>query len=134
MLQTGKTVFLSYVLVRRLQQRLDTIYCDRTGFAHVFTGNGVRRVDLGTNSRIHDLDSNSNCCALVNLGDQMVHAPAHFYPITRRGRVVIATSPNPEHLVTFSKEHEASTYCMPTWSWEDLYCSRSVPDRNISPS
>jgi hypothetical protein len=122
--QTGKTVFLSYLLVHRLQERLVTIYCHRDGVAHVFNESGVQKVALRDDSHLAELDANCYCCALVNLGDRMNQAPEQFYPSDRRGRVVIATSPNADHLSNFSREHITSTYCMPTWNWRDVYCAR----------
>jgi hypothetical protein len=113
-----------YILVRRLQGQMVTIVCDHPSFAHVFNDNGVQRVDLKTVSRIEELDEDSKCCALVNISPVLPQPPIHFYPSYRRGRVVVATSPNSEHLNTFSKERKASIYCMPTCDWDDLYCSR----------
>lgn len=101
-----------------------TIYCGHKRFAYVFSDTGVRKVDMMYVARISELDKNSHCCALVDIGDQVLQPPDPFYPSMRRGRVIIATSPDPKHLETFSKQHPASTYFMPTWSWSDLYCSR----------
>ena len=121
---TGKTVFLSYLLIRRLQEKLVTVFCNQKGFAHVFSDAGVKKVLLKDGSRILELDENSHCCALVNISDRLESVPFQFYPDERRGRVAVATSPNPAHLANFSHEHSVSTYCMPTWSWSDLYCCR----------
>ena len=93
-------MFLNYVLVRRLQKKM--VYCDRPGNAHVFSDDGVRAIDLTTEGRIPELDNNSLCCALVNLGDALPQPPLQFYPTLRLGRVVIATSPNPIHVQRFS--------------------------------
>jgi len=128
--QTGKTVFLSYTLVRRLQEQLVTIYCDNEYYAYVFSNDGVRAVDLRKQTRIQELDTDDQSCALVNLGDRLTQPPDHFYPNIRRGRVVIATSPNEKHLSKFSRERKAGDYCMPTWTWNDLYCSRYAPALN----
>jgi hypothetical protein len=118
-------MFLSYVLIRRLQRKMVTIYCDRPDSAHVFSDKGVRTVDLTFERRISELDTNSHCCALVNLGDALQQLPLQFYPSDRLGRVVVATSPNPKHLERF-KEHASFKYYMPTWNWDDLYCGRLV--------
>jgi hypothetical protein len=120
---TGKTMFLEYVLVRRLQQKMVTIYCDQPGIAHVFGDDGVRAIDLTSEGRISELGNNSLCCALVNLGDALPHLPLQFYPARRLGRLVVATSPDPKHVECF-KEHNCFTYYMPTWNWNDLYCGR----------
>ncbi|KDQ06536.1 hypothetical protein BOTBODRAFT_181501 [Botryobasidium botryosum FD-172 SS1] len=118
----GKQVFLSYVLVSRLQRQLDTVYCDDPGYAHVFTKGGVEKVYLTPYTRIRELDTDSKCCALVNLGVDLERPPSQFKSQIRRGRLVVATPPNPEH-TRFAKEHPAQTYWMPTWGWRDLYCS-----------
>jgi len=41
----------------------------------------------------------------------------------RRGRVVVAISPNPDHVTTFHQTR-GMTYYTPTWEWADLYCAR----------
>jgi hypothetical protein len=40
---TGKTLFLSYVLICRLQLLQPTVYCGAPGHAHVFSGEGVKK-------------------------------------------------------------------------------------------
>ncbi|KAM6503866.1 hypothetical protein JOM56_000809 [Amanita muscaria] len=117
----GKSVFLIYVLLRRLVNGMTTIYCDRGAYVHIFDHTGVRRLTLSGESRIPELDNNSECCALVNLGDKLKLVPAVFYPQLRKGRVVVATSPSQEHWSTFSHEHPARVCCMPTWEWGPLY-------------
>lgn len=119
----GKTVFLNDVLVHRLQAKMVTIFCNVGGYAHVFSDSGVRRVSLLDEDRIPELDRNPRSCALVNLGAELLHPPAQFYASNRRGRLVIAASPNPDHVVCF-KERPTLTYYMPTWDWDDLYCGR----------
>lgn len=46
--------------------------------------------------------------------------PFHFIR-ARKGRLLIATSPDQRHLETF-KENPGTNFDMPTWNWEDLYC------------
>jgi hypothetical protein len=116
-------MFLDYVLVRRLQNKMETIYCDRPQIAYMFSKDGVKAIDLKATERIPELDETSLCSALVNLGDALEQPPLHFYPTLRLGRVVIATSPNPNHLGHF-REHEPAIYYMPLWNWNDLYCGR----------
>ena len=118
-------MFLNYVLVRRLQEKMVTIYCDQPEIAHVFSENGIRMIDLNVEKSIMELENNPLCCALVNLGAALNEPPLQFYPTHRRGRVVIATSPNPKHMQRFMK-HTPITYYMPTWNWSDLYCGRRV--------
>ena len=119
----GKTVFLDDVLVHRLQAKLVTIFCNVRGYAHVFSDKGVRRISLNDEDRIPELDYNPRSCALVNLGAQLLQLPEQFYPSHRLGRLVVAASPNPEHVSCF-QERPALTYYMPTWDWDDLYCGR----------
>ncbi|KIL55326.1 hypothetical protein M378DRAFT_56130, partial [Amanita muscaria Koide BX008] len=76
----GKSVFLIYVLLRRLVNGMTTIYCNRGAYVHIFDHTGVRRLTLSGESRIPELDNNSECCALVNLGDKLKLVPAVFYP------------------------------------------------------
>ncbi|KDQ08732.1 hypothetical protein BOTBODRAFT_179652 [Botryobasidium botryosum FD-172 SS1] len=118
----GKTVFLSYVLVRRLQQAQPTIYCDDATFAHVFTRHGVRKVHIRPDYGIRELEQNPRCCALINLSNDLEKPPDQFYPTARKGRVVLAMPPDPFHYANFSKKHQAATYWMPTWGWRELYC------------
>ena len=103
---------------------MTTIYCDRGACVYIFDHTGVRRLDLSDVSRIPELDKNSKCCALVNLGDKLKSVPEVFYPQFRRGRVVVATSPSKEHWSSFSHEHPAKMCCMPTWNWGPLYFAR----------
>ncbi|KAF8807200.1 hypothetical protein BYT27DRAFT_6558586 [Phlegmacium glaucopus] len=117
----GKSVFLIYVLLRRLVNGMTTIYCDRGAYVHIFDRTGVRRLTLSDKSRIPELDNNLECCALVNLGDKLKLVPQVFYPQLRKGRVVVATSPSMEHWSTFSHEHPARLCCMPTWEWGPIY-------------
>ncbi|KIL69383.1 hypothetical protein M378DRAFT_21547 [Amanita muscaria Koide BX008] len=117
----GKSVFLIYVLLRRLANGMTTVYCDRGAYVHIFDDTGVRRLTLSDGSRIPELDNNSECCALVNLGDKLKLVPDVFYPQLRKGRVVVATSPSKEHWRSFSHEHLARVCCMPTWEWGPLY-------------
>lgn len=121
--RAGKTVFLNYVLVRRLQTKLLTVYCGNSDFVYIFSAAGVRKMPLTPGDRIRELDKDIQCCALVNLSNDLVQAPEQFYPERRVARVVVATSPK-ANLSNFSKEHIASTYYMPTWNWEDIYHGR----------
>jgi hypothetical protein len=120
----GKTVFLIYVLLRRLMLGLTTIYCDVKTHAHIFDSTGVRRVHLFDGYRIPELDADVQCCALVNLGDELMTVPNMFYPKFRKGRVVVATSPDKGHWSSFAHEHTAKISCMPTWSWGPMYFAR----------
>lgn len=120
----GKTVFLTYVLLRRLMSGLTTIYCDSKTNAYIFDDMGVRRETISDELRISELDHNARCCALVNLGDKLASVPPVFYPETRVGRVVVATPPVEKHWSTFSHENTARVCCMPTWSWGPLYFAR----------
>ena len=103
---------------------MTTIYCDRGTRVHIFDHMGVRRLALSDESRIPELDNNLESCALVNLGDSLKEVPRVFYPHLRVGRVVVATSPNKEHWFSFSHEHPARMYYMPTWEWGPLYFAR----------
>jgi hypothetical protein len=103
---------------------LITIFCNRGSVAYVFNEKGMLEVDLQKASHLWELKTNSHCCALVNLSDRMDKAPEVFYLNDCCGRVIIATSPNADHLSNFSKEHMANTYCMPTWSWCDIFYAR----------
>ena len=68
----------------------------------------VIKVTLSDGYRIPELDANPQCCALVNLGDEFVSFPNTFYPEFRKGRVVVATSPDREHWSNFAHEHPAN--------------------------
>ena len=124
MFPVGKTTGLSYILVRRLQDKKPTIYCCEENFAYVFTDAGVQKVSCQA-KRIAALDGpTANCCALVNIHPGMREIPWPFYPSPfRLGRVVVAASPNPAHVMDF-KESRAKTFTLPTWGWDDLYCAR----------
>jgi hypothetical protein len=123
---SGKTVFLIYVLLRRLINGLTTIYCDRSTHTYIFDGKGVRTLTLYDGYRIPELDASPQCCALVNLGDRLTLVPDAFYLELRKGRVVVATSPNKTHWSTFAHERLARVCCMPTWEWGPLYMARLV--------
>ena len=119
----GKTVGLSCVLVWRLQEKKPTVYCDEDTCAYVFTNTGVTLVSLSNQKRIEELDKSTDCCALVDLNMSLLTIPSQFRPSpVRRGRVVVATSPNLDHIMTF-KQYPAKTYFTPTWKWVDLYCA-----------
>jgi len=120
----GKSAFLIYVLLRRLMLGLTTIYCDEDTHIHIFDSTGVRRVELSGGYRIPELNTDVQCCALVNLGDELLSVPPAFYPKLRKGRVVVATSPDVAHWSRFAHEHPARICCMPTWSWGPMYFGR----------
>ncbi len=101
---------------------MTTIYCDQGTHAYVFDNTGVRRLTLSARYRIPELDRDSECCALVNLGDRLTFVPEVFYPEIRRGRVVVTTSPSEELWST--DENLARTCWMPTWRWGPLYIAR----------
>ena len=124
----GKTVFLNYVLVRRLQAKLPTVYCDHESYVHIFTESGVTKVQLMSDSLISELMTNVHCCALVNIGPDVLQPPKQFNPKARKGRVVLATSPNQDHVRAFWKEWKCVSYCMPTWNWPELYFARQVQE------
>ena len=120
----GKTVGLSCILVWRLQQKKPTIYCSNKTHAYVFTSTGVQRVSLRDGKRIDVLDKSIHCCALVDVNPDLLEVPSQFQPsLARQGRVVVATSPNPDHITAFKQDH-AMTYYTPTWKWADIYCAR----------
>jgi len=120
----GKTVGLSCILVWRLQEKKPTVYCNDNTCAYVFTSTGVKEVSLSNRKRIEQLDKSTDCCALVDINPDLLEAPSQFRPsLTRQGRVVVATSPNPDHVTIFKQDH-ARTYYTPTWKWADLYCAR----------
>ncbi len=120
----GKTVGLSCILVWRLQEKKPTIYCDDDTRAYVFTSTGVKEVSLLNRERIELLDKSIHCCALVDVNPNLLKVPSQFQPsLDRQGRVVVATSPNPDHVTAFKQDH-ARTYYTPTWKWADIYCAR----------
>jgi hypothetical protein len=124
----GKSVSLSYFLVVRLKEKKPTVYCDNATYAHVFTHTGVEKVwlkDIHIAPRIDVLDKSINSCGLVDLNPELTEVPSQFRlgpSVQRLGRVVVATSPNPNHVGAF--KFSAETYYMPTWGWSDLYCAR----------
>jgi hypothetical protein len=120
----GKTVGLSCILVWRLQEKKPTIYCSNKTHAYVFSSTGVQLVFLRDGQRIEALDESIHCCALVDVNPDLLEVPSQFQPsLRRRGRVVVATSPNPDHVTAFKQDH-AMTYYTPTWKWADIYCAR----------
>jgi len=120
----GKTVGLSCILVWRLQAKKSTVYCKDNTCAYVFTSTGVEKVSLSNRRRIEQLDKSTHCCALVDINPGLLEVPSQFQPsLDRQGRVVVATSPNPDHITAFKEDH-ARTYYTPTWKWADLYCAR----------
>jgi hypothetical protein len=120
----GKTVGLSCILVWRLQEKKPTIYCNDDTRAYVFTSSGVQPVSLRDGKRIEVLDKSIHSCALVDVNPDLLKVPSQFQPsLDRRGRVVVATSPNLDHVTAFKQDH-AMTYYTPTWKWADLYCAR----------
>ncbi len=119
----GKTVGLSCILVWRLQEKKPTIYCNHKSYAYVFTDTGVRRVLLMDGNRVEVLDKSTHSCVLVDINPDLLEVPSQFRPsLKRRGRVVVATSPNPDHVPTFKQDH-ARTYYTPTWKWPNLCCA-----------
>jgi hypothetical protein len=122
----GKTTFLAYILVRRLQKNLVTVFCDSKEYAHVFSEDGVRKVEV--ESSITELEDNRTCVALLNLGIRLETPPQPFHPVKRAGRVVVAAPPSPNHVRVY-RERSKGMYYMPTWGWEDMYCARRVVRR-----
>lgn len=118
----GKTTCLSYILVRRLQEGKETVYCNNAAFAYVFTSTGVEQVLVKDGVRIKVLDESPINCALVNISPGLSEVPPPFHPENRHGRLVVATSPNPDHVTAF-RESGVSRYTLPTWQWVDIYCA-----------
>jgi hypothetical protein len=120
-----KTTCLSYILVRRLQEKKQTVYCNHKTYAFVFTDAGVQKVSCTDDQGVDALNGPAtNCSALVNIHPGMLEVPEPFHPsLSRLGRVVVASSPNPAHFTAF-RESPAKTYTLPTWNWDDLYCAR----------
>jgi hypothetical protein len=65
---------------------------------------------LGSIYCISELDADPQCCALADLGDRLTLIPRVFYPKIRKGRVVVATSPDKNHWSSFAHEHLARMY------------------------
>lgn len=119
----GKTVGLSSILVWRLQEKKPTIFCSHKSYTYVFTDTGVQRVPLMDGNRIEVLDKFTHSCVLVDINPDLLEVPSQFRPFpNRRGRVVVATSPNPDHVTAFKQDH-VRTFYIPTWKWPDLYCA-----------
>jgi hypothetical protein len=98
---------LIYVLLCQLMLGKTTIYCDTTGEAHIFDANfSVRKMDLSKGYCFPELDADSQCHALVNLGDQLISVPSMFYPQFCIGRVVVATSLDKRHWSNFTHHDE----------------------------
>ena len=76
----GKTVGLSSILVWRLHNKEPTVYCDHASYAYVFTGKGVKEVDLLKEKRIEELDKSTGCCALVDINNTSLQVPSQFEP------------------------------------------------------
>jgi hypothetical protein len=119
----GKSVGLSYFLVRRLYDKKVTIYCNLLSIAYVFSDFGVIAVSLREGFGLNVLEKDGTSCALVNICPNLESVPTQFGPKKRKGRVVIATSPNPIHTAIFH-ECPGQTYYTPIWGWKDLYCAR----------
>ncbi len=101
--------------------------CDKRESTYILDNKGVRSLTFREEDRIWELDNDLKCCALVNLGEHLASAPTVFYPTSiRKGRVVMAASPNEKHWAGFLKELPPMTYVMPTWKWGPLYMARRV--------
>jgi hypothetical protein len=133
MLLVGKTTFLAYLLVKRLQERLSTVFCDNKGYAHVFSEHGFETIHFTSDQYIPELLDNPSCVGLLNLGSRLEVPPEAFHPVLRRGRVIVATSPNPKHVQVYH-ERGKGMYYMPTWRWDDLYCARRVVRHQLKDS
>jgi len=119
----GKTTCLSYILVRRLQEKKPTVYCDQPDFAYVFTNTGVQEVPLKLNRRISALDASVSCCGLIDINQDLTELPQQFRPSRfRRGRVVVATD---KSNAAFG-EHKFRMYILPKWTWDELYCGSFI--------
>lgn len=122
----GKTVFLTYVLVRRLSEKKTTIYCSEGHRAFLFEDSGVTSLSIiQSHLDIPVLRDQPTCWALVNLSPHLEEPPRQFGPKTRMGRVVIASSPNIKHFAIYH-EHPGLQRYMPTWSWDEIYLAKFV--------
>ena len=100
-----------------------TVDCDNDKFAHVFSNDGVKKVEAGW--QIPELADDPRSCVLVNLAANLVTPPFPFLACGRKGGVVIAATPDPRHVLPY-KERGIGIHRMPTWNWDDLYCGRRV--------
>jgi hypothetical protein len=80
-------------------------------YAYVFMDSGVQRVTLEKGKRIEALDKSIHCCGLVDINPNLLDVPSQFHPFPeRRGRVLVATSPNPDHVIAFKQNHTETYY------------------------
>ena len=111
--------------MQRLQDKKQTVYWDHKKFAYVFTNASVHKVFCEDNQCVDALNEpTASCCGLVNICWGLDELSEPFCPCpSHLGRVVVASSLNPAHLMAF-RECPVKTYTLPTWTWDNLYCTR----------
>jgi len=72
----------------------------------VFANTGVQQVPLSGGKCIEALDRSIDCCTLVDVNLDLLEVPSQFHPSAdHQARVVVATSPNANHVLAFKQHH-----------------------------
>ena len=119
---SGKTVYLTYSLVKRLAEGRPTFFCAQETRRYLFQASGVYKVSgeafgVSRASFIEDQSDNTLCLYDLNANQKE-------FINTRGWRVVVASSPKEERYKEWAKQANAVKFVMRTWPWREIYASR----------
>lgn len=125
----GKTVFLTYCLVRRLAKGLPTVFATTPRDRYVFLESGVFWAPDQAFDDWENEEVDNACLEFARPGlDGLVlfdiNVDQSFKCIPRDWRTLVASSPNPKEVHRWKKENDAIKFYMKTWGLEEVYLCR----------
>ncbi|KAL5480221.1 SQS1_1 [Sanghuangporus weigelae] len=126
----GKTVYLTYCLLKRLSSGKRTIVSWSDTSRYLFQDNGAfwipNKIIAAAGLKVTD-DRDGDALILYDLNNNQ---PKPYE--MRNWHIVVASSPKNSRWKEWEKETQAQTYIMKTWGWEEMYISRdmAVTDRS----
>lgn len=126
----GKTVYLTYCLLRRLLAGLPTIFAKTGDIRYIFLDSGVHWIPSNSFRMSEDplfTDQVDNTLVLFDLNEEQ-STPERFL----HWRILASSSPKSGRYREWSKHRGAEHWVMRTWSWEEIYFARKTATNNRS--
>ncbi|EDR00963.1 uncharacterized protein LACBIDRAFT_312765 [Laccaria bicolor S238N-H82] len=125
----GKTIYLTYCLLRRLIAGLPTIFVKTSDIRYIFLDSGVYWIPCNSFNMSEDspfTDRLDNTLVLFDLNEEQ-STPERFYD----WRVLVSSSPQSARYKEWVKHRGAEYWVMRTWSWEEISFARELPPTKI---
>ncbi|KAL5526986.1 SQS1_4 [Sanghuangporus sanghuang] len=126
----GKTVYLTYCLLKRLSSGKRTIVSWSDTSRYLFQDDGAFWIPFKTIAaaglKVTD-DRDRDALILYDLNNNQ---PRPYE--MRNWHIVVASSPKNSRWKEWEKETQPETYIMKTWGWEEMYISRGMAVTNRS--